>query len=64
MNTNERFEQLCEQMNQCDNLSFADLCQKSGLSEIYADNLFYARFGISGEDLLAKIRADSIVIAI
>ena len=60
----ERFERLCFLMIQCASTHFSELCHKVGLSEIYADNLFFARFGISGEDILAKIRTDSIVIAI
>ena len=60
----ERFERLCFLMIQCDSTHFSELCHKVGLSEIYADNLFFARFGISGEDILAKIRTDAIVIAI
>ena len=31
---------------------FVDLCREVGLSQTTADNLFYARFGLSAESFL------------
>lgn len=64
MKTMEKFERLCGRMMVPDTSTFEELCRSEGLSETDADNLFFATFGISGEEFLSKIRNPAIVIAI
>lgn len=64
MNTMEKFERICERMMSADSSTFKEFCKGEGLSETRADNLFYANFGVSGEEFLSKIRNPPIVIAI
>ena len=64
MNTREKFERLCGRMMSPEASTFEEFCRREGLSETDADNLFYANFGMSGEDFLSKIRNPPIVIAI
>ena len=64
MRTEQKFERVCERMMDSKDETFADYCQMEDLSEIIADNLFYANFGMSGDEFLNKIKASSIVIAI
>lgn len=64
MKTMEKFERLCGLMMGPDTSTFEELCRSEGLSETDADNLFFATFGISGEEFLSKIRNPAIVIAI
>ena len=60
----EKVERLCERMRSQKGLSFAECCQIEGVSFTRADNLFYASFGMSGDEFLSKIKDSSIVIAI
>ena len=64
MNNMEKFERLCGRMMSPEASTFEEFCRREGLSETDADNLFYANFGMSGEDFLSKIRNPPIVIAI
>ena len=55
MKKSERFDSLCERMLSDLPRSladFVDLCREVGLSQTTADNLFYARFGLSAESFL------------
>ena len=60
----QKFERLCERMMRPCCEDFSECCLAEGISQTRADNLFYAHFGMSGEEFLNKIRASSIVIAI
>ena len=64
MKKERRFERLCERMMKLSSEDFSQCCLAEGISQIKADNLFYAHFGMSGDEFLNKIRASSIVIAI
>ena len=64
MKKTERFDKLCELMVRLKGCTFSEYCRKAGLSERVGDNLCYAHFGISGEDILSKIQDTTIVIAI
>jgi hypothetical protein len=64
MNTEQKFERICERMISHGDVRFSEYCSAEGLSEICVDNMFYAHFGMSGEEFLNKIKASSIVIAI
>lgn len=69
MTKKEHFEQLCVRLlesnsSELSEVNFAELCRLEGLSEKDADEFFYAGFGLSGEEILAKIQSNSIVIAI
>ena len=69
MTKKEQFERLCVRLlesnsSELSEVNFAELCHLEGLSEKDADEFCYAGFGLSGEDILAKIQSDSIVIAI
>ncbi len=64
MKNSERFERLCERLlghiASADaqtlidpgGMTFTNLCQLEGLSEVDAENLFYAHFGLSPECLM------------
>ena len=64
MKNSERFERLCERLLGHaasleaqtligpGEMTFTNLCQLEGLSEVDAENLFYAHFGLSPECLM------------
>jgi hypothetical protein len=67
MKNSEKFEHLCERMlsyvtsadvqtatSPCE-LNFTGLCRQEGLSETVAENLCYAHFGLSPENLMRHI---------
>ena len=64
MSNFKKVERLCEQMRRQEGLSFAEYCRIEGISFTRADNLFYAYFGMSGDEFLSKMKDSSIVIAI
>ena len=64
MSDYKKMERLCERMKNQKGLSFAEYCRVEGVSFIKADNLFYACFGMSGDEFLSKIKDSSIDIAI
>ena len=66
MKNSERFERLCERLLghtvSADaqtligpgGMTFANLCRLEGLSEVDAENLFYAHFGLSPDCLIRR----------
>ena len=64
MSDYKKVERLCERIISQKGHSFAECCRIEGISFTRADNLFYACFGMSGDEFLSKIKDSSIDIAI
>ena len=56
-----KFELICERLSQmdrcvCHPLSFPSLCSEYGAGVRSMDNMFYDRFGMSGEEVMEQFR--------
>ena len=67
MKNSQKFDRLCERLlgytvlvdmqaqKSPSGVSFIEMCHEEGLSEIVAENLFYAHFGLSSECLMTRV---------
>jgi hypothetical protein len=67
MKNSQKFDRLCERLlgytvsvdtqaqMSPSGVSFIEMCREEGLSEIVAENLFYAHFGLSSECLMTRV---------
>ncbi len=63
----EKFTVMCSELIEKgtgEHESFRSLCRKIGTDEMHMNNLFYEKFGVSGEEVFYKFLADTIVIAV
>ena len=47
-----------------EHITFGSLCAEADTDEMSMNNLFYEKFGMSGEEVFCKFLIDSIVIAV
>jgi hypothetical protein len=63
----EKFTVMCSELVEKgtgEHQNFRSFCRKMGTDEMYMDNLFYEKFGVSGEEVFYKFLIDTIVIAV
>ena len=67
MRTEEKFARICSELMDNgikEHGTFASLCAEIHADEMLMNNLFYEKFGLSGEEAFYKFLRDSIVIAV
>ena len=67
MRTEEKFTRICSELMDKrvgEYGTFMDLCAEIRADEMLMNNLFYEKFGLSGEEAFYKFLRDSIVIAV
>ena len=67
MKTEEKFVRMCSELMEnhaAEHESFGALCRRLRTDELHMNNLFYEKFGMSGEEVFYKFLLDSIVIAV
>ena len=67
MKTEEKFAKMCSELMKNgagEHETFGALCREMRADEIHMDNLFYEKFGMSGEEVFNNFLSDSIVIAV
>ena len=67
METEEKFARLCSELMEkhvAEHKTFRSLCRQMHTDEMLMDNLFYEKFGMSGEEVFYKFLRKSIVIAV
>ena len=67
MKVEEKFTRLCQELVENPvqtHETFSSLCGQLHIDEMLMDNLFYEKFGMSGEDVFNKFLRDFIVIAV
>ena len=67
MEIEEKFTRLCRELIERpvqEHGTFTSLCRQLHMDEMLMDNLFYEKFGMSGEDVFNKFLRDFIVIAV
>lgn len=61
MNRSMKFELICERLSKmdrclCHTIAFSSLCSEYGAELRSMDNMFYDRFGMSGEEVMEQYR--------
>ena len=67
MKTEEKFARMCSVLMEnsvSEHESFGSLCKEMRTDEMRMNNLFYEKFGMSGEEVFYKFLFNSIVIAV
>lgn len=67
MKTEEKFEKICFELMESsitEHVSFHALCSQMQADEKRMNNLFYEKFGMSGEEVFNKFLLNFIVIAV
>ena len=63
----EKFDRVCSELIEKrvgEYETFRDLCRKMDTDEMQMNNLFYEKFGVSGEEVFYQFLVNSIVIAV
>ena len=67
MKIEEKFAEICAELMENgvgEHKTFESFCSGMHADEMSMNNLFYEKFGMSGEDVFYKFLMDSIVIAV
>ena len=67
METEEKFTRLCSELMDkpvIEHKTFKAMCRQLHTDEMLMDNLFYEKFGMSGEEVFYKFLFNSIVNAV